>query len=487
MTNTKINASNASTSKRDVRSAQAVDDRNQIQKLTQLCESKTKQLKSIGLDNNYMRLAFDSLSVVIQHLIEQYEPFETPKIKKALNTAHTRCEQLRENLDTKDVELNDMKLIFEEQINQLMKEREKNFCDLNEAKVTHEFHIKRLKEMHCLDTKKLEDKYNNELMKSQQNCDQLMAQMEEKTSELTQTRQTKEALESRLKQMEQNIMNDKDKKFKYLTEKSKQLDLEVESLKVVMEMKNEKIHTLERKMIETQEKMNELPFAKENVRSLQQQVETLQITLDRKIHQYNQLTREHQDLQCLYEKEMREKRRLSMKNEELAFHLSESFSETSTALNNCSQLDVNHLRFKSPAINIDETPIKPNRSISINNSYSNRKSHSRVNRSKSMATTTTTTTSLVDGRGTPMANSLTSTVTDNENHFLSNSTIDEVYNKRTNFVDFNAMPPPTKQSLMTRFDACAIPGMSVPSDETPPQCILDSGFEEIQGLNSLSK
>ena len=54
-------------------------------------------------------------------------------------------------------------------------------------------------------------------------------------------------------------------------------------------------------MIETQEKINELPFAKESIRSLQQQIETLQITLDRKIHQYNQLTREHEELKIEFE------------------------------------------------------------------------------------------------------------------------------------------------------------------------------------------
>ncbi|CAG2105721.1 unnamed protein product [Medioppia subpectinata] len=494
MTNTKINASNASTSKRDVRSTHALDDRNQIQTLTQLCDSKTKQLKTLGISHNYTRIAFDSLSVVIQHLIEQYEPFETPRIKRALKTANTRCEQLRDNIDAKDVELNDMKIIFEEQINHLMKEREKNFSDLNEAKVTHELNIKKLKEMHFLDIKKLEEKHSNELMKSQQNCNELVNEIEEKTTELNETKQTKEELTNRLNQMEANIMNDKSKKFKYLSEKSKQLELEVESLKVVMEMKNEKIHTLERKMIETQEKINELPFAKESIRSLQQQIETLQITLDRKIHQFNQLTREHHDLQCLYEKEMREKRRLSMKNEELAFHLSESFNESVSGLSNCSHLDANHTRFKSPAINMDETPIKTNRCISgINNSYSNRKSHSKVNRSKSISTTTTTTTTSLaaDRRATPMANSQNGPISgspNDENHFLSNSNLDEVFDSGTNFVDCHSMPQSIKKGFQTnRYEKCNITGMSYPSDETPPQCILDSGFEEIQGLNSLSK
>jgi len=66
---TKINASTIT--KKDVRSAQLIDDKHQIQKLTELCECKTKQLKTLCLDQNYIRLAFDSLSVVIQHLIEQ--------------------------------------------------------------------------------------------------------------------------------------------------------------------------------------------------------------------------------------------------------------------------------------------------------------------------------------------------------------------------------------------------------------------------------
>ncbi|XP_054163751.1 putative uncharacterized protein DDB_G0277255 [Oppia nitens] len=479
MTGTKISASNTNnTSKRDVRNAQVVDDKQRMQKLSHLCENKTKQLKSLTLEQNYTRLAFDSLSVVIQHLIEQYEPFENPKLKQALNKANLTCEQLKDNLVAKNTELNDMKIIFEEQINQMMKEREKNYHDLNELKVSHELNVKKLKEIHSSDVKNLEEMFRKELTKIEQNCDQLMSQIEEKDKELTQTKQTKETLENRLKKIETNIMSDKDKRFKYLTDKSKQLELEVESLKVVMDMKNEKIHTLERKMIETQEKINELPYAKETIRSLQQQVETLQVTLDRKIHQYNQLTREHHDLQELYEQEMREKRRLSMKNEELAFHLSESYNES----NNCSPLDVNHFRFKSPAISIDETPIKTNRSPkNINSVQNDRKSisHSKVNRSISMNSSTRTTSSVCKRLDTTL-NSCSTNASNNENNLLSNNcNLTEMFNRGNNITERLK-----KDQKLAKFEKLAKPSVF---DETPPQCILDSGFEEIQGLNSLSK
>jgi myosin heavy subunit len=421
-----------------------------------------------------MRLAFDSLSLVIQHLIEQYKPFENPQLIKALLNANKRCEQLKDNLDAKNSELNDMKIIFEEQINQLMKEREKNFSDLNQAKVNHEANVKKLTEMHSWEVKTLKDKHNKELQMCQQNRDQLLNEIKGKNDELNQTKQLKDELQVKIIQMEENIMNDKDKRFKYLTEKTKQQELEVESLKVVMDMKNEKIHTLERQMIETQEKINELPLAKETIRGLQQQIENLQVTLERKIHQFNQLTAEHEDLKTEYDRELREKRRLSMKNEELAFHLSESFNSES-GFNNCTNYDSNHKHWRSGTLITDETPIKTNRAFiaSASNSTSIRKTHSKPIKSMSSSLS-----SANSKRGTPALYCHSSNFAfENESSFLSNGTADEVFGNT--YKESNLNPNSGKKS-----DKCQL---FTSSDETPPQCILDSGFEEIQGLNSLPK
>jgi chromosome segregation ATPase len=372
-------------------------------------------------------------------------------------------------IDAKNLELNDMKIIFEEQINQLMKEREKNFSDFNQAKVNHETNLKKLTEMHSWEVKTLEDKHYKELQMCQQNRDQLLNELKDKNNQLNQTKQLKDELEVKVIQMEETIMNDKDKRFKYLNEKTKQQELEVESLKVVMDMKNEKIHTLERQMIETQEKINELPLAKETIRGLQQQIENLQVTLERKIHQFNQLTAEHEDLKTEYDREMREKRRLSMKNEELAFHLSESFNSES-GFSNC---DSNHKHWRSNALITDETPIKTNRAFiaSASNSTSIRK-HSKPIKSMSSSLS-----SANSKRGTPALYCHSTFAFENDNSFLSNGTADEVFGNTFREPNFNpnSGQKSTKCQLFTS------------SDETPPQCILDSGFGEIQGLNSLPK
>lgn len=391
--------------------------------------------------------------------------------------------------EAKNVELNDMKALYEEHINQLLREREKNYSDLNLVKASHESSIKRLKDMHRHEVERIEDKFGKELQMSQQNCSQLLSEIESKNSELSEIKQSRDALEVKAKQLEDSILNDKDKKFKYLSEKSKQLELEVESLKVVMDMKNEKIHSLERKMIETQEKINELPFAKETIRSLQQQIETLQITLDRKIHQYNQVMREHEELKTEFEREMREKRRLSMKNEELTFHLNESYigmnESTSGLMTNSANFDHNPHRFKTPSsvrtLHNDDTPIRPNRSISMNagpiagsTPYgSARKGHPKVNRSVSLMATHCT-----PERGRNVSYMCCPSYPPIDT--LSTEPPDEVFDSGTGFNDCHLISESTKTTIKAKH-------MERLSDETPPQCILDSGFEDIQGLNSLSK
>ena len=386
-----------------------------------------------------------------------------------------------------------MKILFEEHINQLMKEREKNYSDLNLAKVSHESNINKLKDFHQLEVQRIADKYNKELQISQQNCNQLLNEIELKNSELSEMKQSRDALEVKAKQLEDSILNDKDKKFKYLSEKSKQLELEVESLKVVMDMKNEKIHSLERKMIETQEKINELPFAKETIRSLQQQIETLQITLDRKIHQYNQLTREHEDLKNEFDREIREKRRLSMKNEELTFHLNESYNginESVSGVSGCANFDQNPNHFKTPipkrTLHNDETPVRPNRSISMNAGSivgstpygSTRKSHAKVNRSFSMMATHRTPSESARNISFLCCPSSFAQI-DNGNH-LSTEPSDEVFDSGTGFNDCHMITESSKRAIKAKH-------IERLSEETPPQCILDSGFEDIQGLNSLTK
>ena len=211
--------------------------------------------------------------------------------------------------------------------------------------------------------------------------EELENKLEQKDQQINDIKNEKDNLEVKLIKFEKEILNDRDKKTKHLVEKLKSLENDVQSHKIVSEMRNDKIKELQVKLMEAQNSAEELPSAKEKIKCLLQQNEYLQASLKNKISQYNDLNNKYQDLKQEYEREQAEKRRLSMKAEELEFHLSESINNdeylNTSIIQSDTKSDIKSEPFKTPlpktTNNFDETPIKSNANITKSHQKSSSK------------------------------------------------------------------------------------------------------------------
>ena len=98
---------------------------------------------------------------------------------------------------------------------------------------------------------------------------------------------------------------------------------EVHSLNVVLDMKNKKLRAAQDDLIVMKTRQTEYDFMKERIKTLQAQVEDLKVQVDLKKNSERSMEVEMSRLQRSYKKESKEKRRLSMENEQLEWRLLE--------------------------------------------------------------------------------------------------------------------------------------------------------------------
>lgn len=155
----------------------------------------------------------------------------------------------------------------------------------------------------------------------------LTEQLEARTKELELMRREHDSLSNRYQKLEETLTKDSDAKVKYAHEKIVQLQKDVESLNSVLELRNEKFHELERDSLKLTEVQGELKAHKDTIKSLKQQLESMTAALDKKREQYENLILEHEKVRQELKKEHLERRRLTMKSEQLEYAFNESSEE----------------------------------------------------------------------------------------------------------------------------------------------------------------
>uniref|UniRef100_A0A3B3ZWG1 Microtubule associated scaffold protein 1 n=1 Tax=Periophthalmus magnuspinnatus TaxID=409849 RepID=A0A3B3ZWG1_9GOBI len=99
------------------------------------------------------------------------------------------------------------------------------------------------------------------------------------------------------------------------------LEQELESLKVVLDIKNQQLHQQEKKLMEVDKLVSDITPLEESLRKIQQENEDLKARMDRHAALSRQLSTEQALLQESLQKESKVNKRLSMENEELMWKL----------------------------------------------------------------------------------------------------------------------------------------------------------------------
>nr|KAF6460726.1 microtubule associated scaffold protein 1 [Molossus molossus] len=286
---------------------------------------RLKQLVSCG------NTRFEALTVVVQHLLSEREEAlkqhktlsqELVTLRGELVTASSTCEKLEKAR-------NELQVAYEGFVQKLNQQHQTDLTELEN----------RLKEFYTEECGKLQSIYIEEAEKYktqlQEQFDNLNAAHETSKLEIEanhseEVELLKKAYETSLSEIKESHELEKKSLEDLLSEKQESLEKnpqimyleqELDSLKAVLEIKNEKLHEQDVKLMKMEKLVDNNAALVDKLKRCQQENEELKARIDKHIAISRQLTTEQATLQEWLEKESKVNKRLSMENEELLWKL----------------------------------------------------------------------------------------------------------------------------------------------------------------------
>ncbi|XP_078534241.1 microtubule-associated tumor suppressor 1 isoform X2 [Lissotriton helveticus] len=320
--------------------------------------SQLKQLISSGNQR------FEAITVVVQQLLKQRE--EALKQRRALSqelvslrgdlvTSSYTCEKLekeknelqaayegileklkeqhRLELEDREEKLKDYYTEeFQKLQNLFVQEAEKYKAELqgkvDDLNATHEIFRLEIENTQFDAIKQLQEQYEQSFSELKRSQDHEKSLLEESlTEQQAALQKTIDELKNENDSLRERMKTEEEKR-KLAKEKSNQknphimyLEQELESLKAVMEIKNEKLHQQDKKLMQVEKLVDNNATLYEKLKKCQQENEDLKARMDRHMALSRQLSTEQAVLQESLEKESKVNKRLSMENEELIWKL----------------------------------------------------------------------------------------------------------------------------------------------------------------------
>ncbi|XP_072333056.1 microtubule-associated tumor suppressor candidate 2-like isoform X2 [Scyliorhinus torazame] len=340
-------------------------ERQTVQRLKDKCKKQTKQLQALHEQLKRASLGIEVLAVTTQHfhhknesvLIKEKElSIELAHIKEevALNT--TRCEKLqREKVELErrfEIEVQRLHLQQQEEIKVLEEKLKAHYAAEKERLIQeHSEHLQKIQsqhkeqmeEMSATHTSAITDVENNhtvtitilqdehekkleelkaihefERITLEEDFEKLRLSLQDQVDTLTfQNR----SLKDKAKRFEEALRRSTDEQLEVVLAPYQHLEEDMNSLKHVLEMKNQQIHHQEKKIMQLEKLAEKNVVLEEKVQVLQQQNEDLKARIDNNVALTRQLSEENATLHEHVEKESKEKKRLSRTNEELVWRL----------------------------------------------------------------------------------------------------------------------------------------------------------------------
>ncbi|XP_065552459.1 microtubule-associated tumor suppressor 1 isoform X3 [Lathamus discolor] len=258
-------------------------------------------------DRNELQVAYEGFLQKLneQHhndlaeLEERLKQFYTAECEKLQSICIEEAEkykaQLQEQVDNLNITHENFKLELErshsEKVEELKKEYESSFSELKSA--------------HESERKSLEDSFTEKQESLEKKIDELKCENDSLSEKLKLEEQ---------KQVAKEKANLKNPQIMYLEQ-------ELESLKAVLEIKNEKLHQQDIKLMKMEKLLENNTILMDKLKKVQQENEELKARMDKHMELSRQLSTEQAVLQESLEKESKVNKRLSMENEELLWKL----------------------------------------------------------------------------------------------------------------------------------------------------------------------
>ncbi|CAG5122684.1 unnamed protein product [Candidula unifasciata] len=217
-----------------------------------------------------------------------------------------------------DKQIDLLRLAHERQISDMKNESK---LDLNALKISHLEEIQELRNKHDSQMEELHKQHRNKLEDITHRFESIKLTLSEKLESL---RGECDELARRARNSEDALQRDADAKVQIALAPFLSLPNEIESLKTVLEMRNEEVQKLRCKNMDFEKQLEEIPMAREKIISLQQKVENLEAIINIKTDHEKQLHEKCQILMRKYDRESRANKRLSMDYEQVVWRMSQS-------------------------------------------------------------------------------------------------------------------------------------------------------------------
>ncbi|XP_051242036.1 microtubule-associated tumor suppressor 1 homolog isoform X2 [Dicentrarchus labrax] len=300
-----------------------------IQHLFSEREEALKQKKELSLELANLRDELVSSSQCCKHLQKEKE-----EVRVSLEEALKRLEeqhkeelvQLEDRLrsfyqtewdkvhQTYQEEADKCRMLMEQQVEELRSRQE---AERKTQEESHSQKMKSLKLQYETSIQELKRIQQTDMENLEKTLKETETALSEKVSELS---VEKEALNEKLKAEEERrkrILSDKNLKDSHTV----YLEQELESLKVVLEIKNNQLHQKEKKLMEMDKLVETNVKLEECLNKVQQENEDYRARMDKHAALSKQLSSEQAKLQQTLQKESKVNKRLSMENEELLWKL----------------------------------------------------------------------------------------------------------------------------------------------------------------------
>ncbi|CAN9510031.1 unnamed protein product [Ophioblennius macclurei] len=299
-----------------------------IQHLFTEREATLRQKKELSLQLDHLRDELVTSSQCCERLQKEKEEVRhgLEEALKRLQEQHKEeLEQLEDRLrsfyqtewdkvhQAYQEEADKYRVLMEQQVEEM---RSKQEAERRNQEETHSQQMESLKQQHDSSVQELKRIQQTDLENLEKTLKETESSLSEKISELT---SEKDELNEKLRAEEERrkILRDKSLKDSHTV----YLEQELESLKVVLEMKNNQLHQKEKKLMEMDKLVENNVKLEECLKKVQQENEDYKARMDKHAAISKQLSTEQAILQQTLQKESKVNKRLSMENEELLWKL----------------------------------------------------------------------------------------------------------------------------------------------------------------------
>ncbi|XP_074842098.1 microtubule-associated tumor suppressor candidate 2 [Carettochelys insculpta] len=340
-------------------------ERQFIQQLKEKCDKQSRRFSCIQEELRRASRGFDVFAITTQYFFWKNEnafvkekdlSVELANIRDevALNTArYEKLQKEKEELERKfeeevrqlhcqqqeelhDLEArlqlqysNKMELLQEEHKLQLVSLKCQHQEQVEDISATHEVAMLEMENNHTVAIAVLQEEHDNKLQELLSAHELEKKELEESFEKLRLSLQDQvdtltfqsHSLRDKAKRFEEALKKNTEEQLEVALAPYQHLEEDMNSLKQVLEMKNQLIHQQEKRIMELEKLAEKNIILEEKIQVLQQQNEDLKVRIDQNSVVTRQLSEENANLQEYVEKETEEKKRLSRTNEELLWKL----------------------------------------------------------------------------------------------------------------------------------------------------------------------